>query len=311
MVSLKENLANFFFEGDHSNKLYLKEGSLDYLAQGKALRSRVCIELGKTFLLNPKQAAILGQTIEMIHNATLIHDDVVDFSHFRRGSETLNSFYGNKKSVLVGDYILAKAIADLSLLNRPSLIAAIAMALKSLVDGEIFQMEHSDPFDISEDDYIRLAMNKTGALFAWSFSSVVDLKFENTSLTKAMHEMGEELGVLFQMKDDLLDFTVETKTQGLDLRNNNVNYVFSLFANADSKVKSALRSAQALGDLSEEIKRELLQKQSLAEQRLDDRANRVKNLMRSICNEHLEEKYWKNFAIFVESFVKKITTRTY
>jgi geranylgeranyl pyrophosphate synthase len=311
MVSLKENLANFFFEDDHSDKLYLKAGSLDYLAEGKALRSKICIALGENFYLEKSQAALLGQTIEMIHNATLIHDDVVDYSHFRRGSETLNSFYGNKKSVLVGDYILAKAIADLSELNKPSLVAAIATALKSLVDGEIFQMEHTDPFDISEENYLKLAKNKTGSLFAWSFSSVVDLKFGDDSLSKSMHEIGQELGILFQIKDDLLDFTVENKTKALDLRNNNINFVFSLFKHSDIAIKNGFRNAQSIDDLTSDQINYLMDKKEIAERKLEQRAIRIKNLVRSVCNEHLEEKYWRDFTSFVESFIKKITMRTF
>ena len=306
MESLKENLANFFFEDDHSDQLYLKQGSLDYLAKGKALRSKICIVLGESFSLEKSQAKLLGQTVEMIHNATLIHDDVVDYSHFRRGSETLNSFYGNKKSVLVGDYILAKAIADLSTLNKPSLVAAIASALKSLVDGEIFQMEHNDPFEISEEDYIKLARNKTGSLFAWSFSSIVDLKFGNDLLTKSMHEIGEELGILFQIKDDLLDFTVEDKTKALDLRNNNINYVFSLFKKSNVELKTSFKRADSMSDLTAKELIYLSEKKQMAEDKLQQRATSVRNLMRGVCNEYLEEKYWKDFISFVESFINKI-----
>ena len=247
----------------------------------------------------------------MIHNATLIHDDVVDYSHFRRGSETLNSFYGNKKSVLVGDYILAKAIFDLSTLNKPTLIGAIAHALKCLVDGEIFQMEHSNPFVLREEDYIRLAKNKTGALFAWCFSSVVDLQFSSEDLTEAMHELGEELGVLFQIKDDLLDFTVQEKTTALDLRNNNINYVFSLFNDLVDDKKSIFKESAEISDLPVDLQNYLQSKRDLADEMLIKRATRVKNLTREICDQYLAEKYWGKFNVFIDLILAKIINRTH
>nr|CDJ88499.1 Polyprenyl synthetase domain containing protein [Haemonchus contortus] len=148
----------------------------------------------------------IGMISEMIHTASLVHDDVIDGSDTRRGNASVNAIWGNKMAVLVGDFILARATQILCSINRPNVIAVMASIIEDLVMGEFMQM--TEKTTASEDrmqQYLQKTFKKTASLFANSCKSVA-LLAGTAELQWRASEYGRHLGIAFQLVDDLLDF---------------------------------------------------------------------------------------------------------
>jgi all-trans-nonaprenyl-diphosphate synthase len=160
---------------------------------------------------------------EMIHVATLLHDDVIDGSELRRGKKTVRAQWGNKVSVLSGDYLLAQASVKLSKLNNTRLVSIFAHVLADLCDGEVEQMHTSFRLDASWDSYYKKTICKTASLFSAGCESagvINDLPEEHI---QALRSYGHHFGLAFQIMDDLLDYTATETEMGKpvldDLRN--------------------------------------------------------------------------------------------
>jgi len=151
------------------------------------------------------QTAII---VELLHSATLIHDDVVDNSHLRRGNPSVNSIWENRISVLIGDYLFAHIFGSLVDMNDNRLIKIISEVTSQMSQGEMLQMERAHDFQMDEETYMKLISNKTASLLAatcqiGAITSSVDNDPEHI---ENMRNFGENLGIAFQIKDDLLDF---------------------------------------------------------------------------------------------------------
>lgn len=219
------NLDDFYFE-DSYIKGELKDIDLSGLTAGKYLRSRLLYLSGNLFQLNENEKIKLGRVAELVHNATLTHDDVIDNSSTRRGNPSIPALINNKKSVLLGDYMLARSLYELSEYNNPRLMAELTLTLKELVEGEWIQYENTNPYQIGTALYTTLALKKTGSLFRWCFIAPHVLKNPKNEDYELLSEFGEKLGIIFQKSDDIIDFNKESKkSYGLDFRNNNINYV--------------------------------------------------------------------------------------
>lgn len=165
---------------------------------------------------NPRIAQ-LATAIELLHNATLIHDDVVDESDFRRGRPTVNSRWGNKIAVLCGDYYLAQVMMILNQYGDKEVVLVVNQATIDLSEGELIQQMHSLHQDYSESHYMETIYKKTAALIATS----AELGALGTPYRSLMREVGRLYGLAFQMHDDLLDLQdpAETgKPSGNDIR---------------------------------------------------------------------------------------------
>lgn len=152
--------------------------------------------------------------IEMIHTATLLHDDVVDNSDTRRGTETVNYKWTNLISVLMGDYLFAKAFRLMVKTGSIELISAISRATERVSVGELRQVEETSNYDLSEEEYLKIIADKTASLFAVSCEAVPILAGMNGDERKAFAQFGEGIGVAFQIADDLLDYTGDVKVTG-------------------------------------------------------------------------------------------------
>lgn len=155
--------------------------------------------------------------IELIHTATLLHDDVIDESRIRRGIETVNHKWNNLISVLMGDYFFAKAFGLLVKADLPPLMDTFSVATERVSVGELNQVFYTGNFDITEETYIQIIADKTASLFSCSaeagaICSGYDLKTCNT-----LREYGENLGLAFQITDDLLDLIGESTKTGKNL----------------------------------------------------------------------------------------------
>jgi len=152
--------------------------------------------------------------IELIHTATLLHDDVVDESDLRRGQETVNAQWTNLISVLMGDYLFAKAFRIMVEAQSMELMRAISAATERVSVGELRQIEEIGNYDLSEDEYVTIIADKTASLFAVSCETGSILRQKLPSERHRFATFGEKIGTAFQIADDLLDFIGDAEVTG-------------------------------------------------------------------------------------------------
>ncbi len=152
--------------------------------------------------------------IELIHTATLLHDDVVDESVMRRGVKTVNASWTNLISVLMGDYLFAKAFRIMVDTESVDLMKAISRATERVSIGELRQIEETSNFDLSEDEYLSIIADKTASLFSVSCEAGPILAGRSGKVRQRFAVFGEKVGTAFQIADDLLDFVGEVEITG-------------------------------------------------------------------------------------------------
>jgi len=161
-----------------------------------------------------------ASVIELIHTATLVHDDVVDDSNRRRGFFSINALWKNKIAVLVGDYLLSKGLL-LSIDNGDfDLLRIISVAVREMSEGELLQIEKARRLDIDETIYYDIIRQKTATLIAACCALGAKSVSEDEELVERMRKFGELIGMAFQIKDDLFDYTDEAigKPTGIDIK---------------------------------------------------------------------------------------------
>ncbi|MBN1154177.1 polyprenyl synthetase family protein [candidate division KSB1 bacterium] len=153
--------------------------------------------------------------IELLHTATLIHDDVVDDSDMRRGARSVNSIWNNKISILVGDFIFSSILLSLHELSNTEVTRVIVEVTRKMSQGELLQLQYSNNFEIEEEMYYTLIRNKTASLISASCEiGALTSNTANRDHVRHMKMFGELLGIAFQIKDDLLDLMGIEKTLG-------------------------------------------------------------------------------------------------
>ncbi len=158
--------------------------------------------------------------VELLHTATLVHDDVVDDSNQRRGRFSINALWKNKVAVLVGDYLLSKGLL-LSLDNGDfEILRILSTAVKEMSEGELLQIEKARKLDIEESVYFNIIRSKTASLLASSCAAGTYSSSGDSALSEKMREFGQKVGVAFQIKDDLFDYGSRKigKPTGIDIR---------------------------------------------------------------------------------------------
>ncbi len=152
--------------------------------------------------------------IELIHTATLLHDDVVDESDIRRGQETINHRWNNLVSVLMGDFLFSRAFVIMVKTGSSEVIDSISRATARVSFGELRQIEECANYDLPESDYIKIISDKTAALFATACEVGPIIKKAPAAQRKKYREFGENVGIAFQIADDLLDFVGVSRKTG-------------------------------------------------------------------------------------------------
>lgn len=186
---------------------------------GKMIRPTLLLLAVDREKADPQGLVSMGAAIELIHTASLVHDDSIDSSNFRRGVETLNSKWNHKTSVIIGDYLLAQAFSEITRLNSNEIFIELTSACRCLAEGEMRQMAMEGDLEATEEDYFAYIQEKTASLFAatCSVASILSGDRERANLK----EFGLLFGSIFQITDDLLDyigFSSDTgKPTGLDL----------------------------------------------------------------------------------------------
>jgi octaprenyl-diphosphate synthase len=158
--------------------------------------------------------------IELLHTATLVHDDVVDDSYERRGFFSVNALWKNKIAVLVGDYFLSKGLLLALDTKNYNLLHITSTAIKRMSEGELLQMEKARKLDIDESVYFEIIRNKTASLIAAACEVGAASTTDNAELIEKMRLIGENIGIAFQIKDDLFDYGEADigKPRGIDIK---------------------------------------------------------------------------------------------
>jgi octaprenyl-diphosphate synthase len=177
------------------------------------LTAKLCGEVG--------EATYTGASlIELLHTATLVHDDVVDDAYERRGFFSVNALWKNKIAVLVGDYFFAKGLLLALETKRYRLLHIVSDAVKRMSEGELLQMEKARRLDIDENVYYEIIRNKTASLIAAACETGAASTTEDESVIEQCRLLGEKIGMAFQIKDDLFDYGEEDigKPRGIDIK---------------------------------------------------------------------------------------------
>jgi octaprenyl-diphosphate synthase len=166
-----------------------------------------------------KNITKVAVAIDLIHNATLLHDDVIDQSPTRRGQASVNSRWNNLISVLMGDYILSKAFKILNQTESLELLNSVSKVAERLSAGELRQIQESGNYKLDEKSYIKIIEDKTASLFSVSCAGAGIVTNVGEDKIKQLSQYGHNLGIAFQIVDDVLDFVGETHKTGKGLGN--------------------------------------------------------------------------------------------
>jgi octaprenyl-diphosphate synthase len=191
-------------------------------AGGKRIRPMLVLLFARALGFTGRERFELAATVEFVHTATLLHDDVVDESALRRGRKTANALFGNAASVLVGDFVYSRAFQMMVSVNRMRVLEVLADATNVIAEGEVLQLMNMHDPDLAVDDYLRVIRFKTAKLFEASARLGAVLAEADSAVEESCAAYGRSLGTAFQLVDDLLDYEGATaqlgKNVGDDLR---------------------------------------------------------------------------------------------
>ncbi|WP_134724429.1 polyprenyl synthetase family protein [Paracoccus luteus] len=183
-------------------------------AGGKRLRPLLTIAAARLLGYQGTHHHLLAATVEFIHTATLLHDDVVDESSQRRGRPTANLLWDNKSSVLVGDYLFARSFQLMTETGSMRVMDILASAAATIAEGEVLQLTAAQDLATDEDIYLQVVRGKTAALFSAATEVGGVVAGGTDAQVRALFDYGDALGVAFQIVDDVLDYSGSTETIG-------------------------------------------------------------------------------------------------
>ena len=230
-LSLKNFLKNEVFQVEQSLEALAKDHSgllgdlLSYVLinSGKRVRPALVMMASRLGKADPSAVRTVSTMVELIHIATLVHDDVIDHASLRRGRKTVASQHGVDTSVLLGDHIYTFAFRKLVDLEHPEILRMLIHATSLMCEGEIAQMENRGRWDVTEGDYYSFIQKKTAVLFGAAARSGAILAGLDVAMQTALESYGVHLGMAFQISDDLLDLTGDESTVGKTLLTDLVN----------------------------------------------------------------------------------------
>jgi octaprenyl-diphosphate synthase len=196
--------------------------------------------------------------IELLHTASLVHDDVVDDAHERRGSLSINALWNSKIAVLVGDYMLSKGMLISVEKSRFDMLEIVSDAVKSMSEGELLQIQKARKQNIKEEDYFKIITCKTAALLSACTACGARSVSDDSDLTQLMKDFGENIGIAFQIRDDVLDYEgtgLTGKTVGNDIKERKITLplIHALEQSPSSKRKHILNIMKRKKKSKEEI----------------------------------------------------------
>lgn len=210
---VKENLSVFrtFFKDEISSDVYLLDQIIHYLLRqkGKELRPTLVFMTARMFGSTEKASYVAATMIELMHTATLIHDDVVDESDIRRSFLSINKIWRNKAGVLLGDFLLSKGLLIALDHKEYRLLHVLSDAVAKMSEGELRQLKTSNLFNMTEDRYFQIISEKTASLIAACCKCGAIASTGNNNVIESMEKIGLFVGIAFQIKDDLFDYGLD------------------------------------------------------------------------------------------------------
>ncbi len=225
---------------------------------GKRLRPLLVVLSARAcgYSKNSSEHSELAAIIEFVHTATLLHDDVIDESHLRRGRETANALWGNQASVLVGDFLYSRAFQILARRSNIPVMKCLANTTNAIAEGEVWQLMNQHDPHISIEDYYKVIHHKTAKLFESAAEIGAMIAEQNKQTQKAVASYGLNLGMAFQIVDDLLDYLSSAETLGKnvgdDLAEGKVTLPLIIaMKNSNTKQKALIQKAIINGSIDE------------------------------------------------------------
>jgi len=232
------------FKSHLRSKTPLVDRVMNYMVKrkGKQLRP-ILVFLTAKMLGRVNDATYVGASlIELMHTATLVHDDVVDDADIRRGFFSINALWKNKVAVLIGDYLLSKVLLLAVEKEQYELLGTVSTAVKSMSEGELLQIEKARKLDITEDVYYEVIQQKTAVLLETCCVVGAQSAEATQEVQEQMRLFGRELGLAFQIKDDLFDFekvNFTGKPSGIDIKEQKMTLpLINALQNTDSSTRN-------------------------------------------------------------------------
>lgn len=217
------NTFNTYLRQEFTSRLTLLDDILQHLIkqQGKQLRPIFMLLSAKALGTINDKTYKMSLLVEMLHTASLVHDDVVDNSALRRGKPTINALWDNRTAVLAGDYILAQALQLSSEIDIPSTLPSLTQVVCTMGEGEFLQLEKNRQLSTQESDYLKIISQKTAALISLCCKLGAISVSAKEEYQQQITEFGQLIGIAFQICDDILDFSDDHKVgkiTGNDIR---------------------------------------------------------------------------------------------
>lgn len=224
--------------------------SRSVLRGGKRLRPLLTYLMSNLFKVNLDDITPFARSTELVHAASLSHDDVIDNATIRRGTPSINVLASNKKAVLAGDYLLSSVIVDLTQTGRLDLVKEMSLVIKDLSEGEWLQLDLISTRDYTRELIKEIALKKTSSVM--SYCTLAPAMYSQAPKIVQDHarDLGLKLGLAFQLIDDTLDFSGDSlKDQQLDLQNGVVNAVVFEYLDANSEIKKMFMNGENLSEI--------------------------------------------------------------
>lgn len=221
---IEEELKNFedHFRSSMRSNVPLLDKIMYYIVQrkGKQIRPMFAFLSAKLCGEVNESSYVAASLVELLHTATLVHDDVVDDSYERRGVFSINALWKNKIAVLVGDYLLSQGLLLAINNNQFQMLKILSVAVKEMSEGELLQIEKARRLDIKEGVYFDIIRQKTASLIAAACSGGAASTTKDQEMVEKMRLFGEKIGIAFQIRDDLFDFGTDDigKPLGIDIK---------------------------------------------------------------------------------------------
>ena len=250
-----------------SSKVSLVDEMTNYHLRTGGKRLRALLTLGSAKICGYSKGSRdvnLAACVELIHAATLMHDDVIDNSEIRRGKKTLNSIWGNHSSILVGDYLLSRCFEMMVEDGNLEILKLLSTTSAEISQGEVLQLQHKGEIDMLEETYLKIISAKTASLFAAATKVGSILANKENKIKEALEFYGKNLGLTFQIADDSLDYNSELKFFGKKIGNDFYEGkvtlpIILLYQKANIKEKSELKKLFEKNQRNEdELKKVLL-----------------------------------------------------
>ena len=311
---VRENLGVFrtFFKEEISSDVFLLDQIIHYLLRqkGKELRPTLVFMSARMFGTIDKASYVAATMIELMHTATLIHDDVVDESDIRRSFLSINKIWRNKAGVLLGDFLLSKGLLIALDHKEYRLLHVLSDAVAKMSEGELRQLKTSNLFNMTEDRYFQIISEKTASLIAACCKCGAIATTDNDQVIDGMEAVGLYVGIAFQIKDDLFDYGLDDigKPKRNDIKERKVTLplIYALNNASAAKRLSIRRLMRKRKKTSKEINTIVkfvheYDGLNLAEKKMQEYTDKALSLLRELPSEKGTEDF--------EALIKFIITR--